>query len=315
MPFFIATFISLEVFISSGRWKYWPIIIVLSILAVLVFGGIPSFAFGLALGATFICYVVTHRKNLPKGFWGRTLLVSASLALMAFIYLHEIDKNDYFPGALPNIGALLAHPFKVMQFIFAAFGSSVVGVNATNAYFSFHSMVALGLIVVLVYIIASFLFFKKRMYERTYLPFFLMMLTFFYIGFMTVGRFRYGVDYGMASRYTCVSLYGIIAIAWIYIFTLSIPSLSKARWCVVSFLSIFLIFAGIFITAIVEWRIQPYRKAYHERLQNIALRVDTATAAELSNFEERPDLVRDSLRILREYRLNVYREPSVDTTS
>ena len=43
------------------------------------------------------------------------------------------------------------------------------------------------------------------------------------------------------------------------------------------------------------------------------MRVDTATPEELSKFEERPQLVRDSLRLLREYRLNAYRNVPADS--
>jgi hypothetical protein len=49
-----------------------------------------------------------------------------------------------------------------------------------------------------------------------------------------------------------------------------------------------------------------------EQLHAIAMRVDTATPEELSKFEEHPKLVRDSLRLLREYRLNVYRTGPTD---
>jgi len=57
----------------------------------------------------------------------------------------------------------------------------------------------------------------------------------------------------------------------------------------------------------VEWQNQPYRKENFERLPEIALHVDTAYDEELAAFEERPSLVRDSLRVLRKHQLNVYR--------
>ena len=47
-----------------------------------------------------------------------------------------------------------------------------------------------------------------------------------------------------------------------------------------------------------------------KKLHEIALRVDTATDEELSKFEERPALVRGSLKILRDCNLNVYRSSS-----
>jgi hypothetical protein len=68
-----------------------------------------------------------------------------------------------------------------------------------------------------------------------------------------------------------------------------------------------MIFSGLLLTAIVEWHIQPHRNAYFEKLQDIAIRVDTATPEELAKFESDPDLVRDSLQLLRKCRLNAYR--------
>ena len=62
----------------------------------------------------------------------------------------------------------------------------------------------------------------------------------------------------------------------------------------------------------VVWRFQPERKAYFEQLHDIALRVDTAAPEELSKFLESPERVRDSLRLLREYKLNAYRTKSAE---
>ena len=65
------------------------------------------------------------------------------------------------------------------------------------------------------------------------------------------------------------------------------------------------------LTAMTEWRIQPHRKAYFENLREIALRVEAASDEELAKFEERPTLVRESLRVLKDCNLNVYHQPSV----
>jgi len=312
MPFFIASFISLELFLSTGARKYWPAALILPALAVLVFGGSHIFAFAPALGSAFLCYLLTRRSRLTKDFWCRVLLISVFLAALAFLYMFRIHHNDYHPNSSYHAAEVFARPLEAVQFLLAAFGASVVGVDAAADYFSFHTMVVFGLFVVLLYAVALILFFRSRMYERTYLPFFLIMQAIWYLGFMTLGRFNYGIDYGMASRYTCGSIYGLVALAWIFLFILVRPvrstALLKGTICV----SFVMIFAGMLLTARVEWRIQPYRKVYFEQLHAIALRVDTATPEELSKFEERPELVRDSLRLLREYRLNAYRTTSVD---
>ena len=312
MPFFIASFVSLELFLSRGSRKYWPLAFILPVLAVLVFGGSHAFAFAPALGATFLCYLLTRRSRLTKDFWFRSFTISIFLAVVAFLYMYKIHYNDYFPNSSHRVDIILSYSLEALQFLLAAFGASVVGVDAAAAYFSIHAIVLIGLVVLLLYTLALFFFFRSRMYERTYLPFFLIMQTFFYLLLMTMGRFVYGIDYGMASRYTCVSVYGLVALAWIFIFILARPLRPTALLKGTIFTGFVMIFAGLLLTAVVEWRIQPYRKIYFEQLQAIAMRVDTATPEELSKFEERPELVRDSLRLLREFRLNAYRNVPAD---
>lgn len=312
MPFFIASFVSLELFLSTGARKYWPLAFILPTLAVLIFGGSHAFAFAPALGSTFLCYLITRRSSLTKDFWHRALMISVFLATIAFLYMYRIHHNDYFPNSSYHAAEVFAHPLESLQFLLAAFGASVVGVDAATAHFSFHTIVVLGVAVVLLYALALVLFFRSSMYERTYLPFFLIMQTIFYLFFMTIGRFRLGIAYGMASRYTCVSIYGLVALAWIFMFILTRPARLTALLKITICASFVIIFAGLLLTAVVERRIQPYRKIYFEQIHAIAMRVDTATPEELSKFEERPNLVRDSLRLLREHRLNAYHTASAD---
>jgi hypothetical protein len=310
MPFFIASFISLDLFLSTGDGarKYWPLAFVLPSLAVLFFGGSHVFSFAPALGVTFLCYLLTNRFSLTKDFWFRVLLISAFLVAITFLYLYRIHHNDYFPGCAHHMDTLMSNPFNALKFLLAAFGSSVVGVNAAKIYFSFDGIVVLGLCLVFLYCVCGYLFFVFKLYERTYLPFYLMMQTLFFLIFMMIGRFKYGLDYGMASRYTCVSVYGLAGIIWVIIFSLVKSEDLKLKWRGLFYMPIMMIFLGILLTSIVEWRIQPYRKAYFKNVREIALRVDTATDDELSKFEERPELVRQALNILRTCNLNVYRK-------
>jgi hypothetical protein len=167
----------------------------------------------------------------------------------------------------------------------------------------------IGFIVALLYILALALFFKSLMYEKTYLPLFLILQTFFYLGIMMLGRFELGKDAGMASRYACVSIFGIAAMVWVFIFILTQPKKPKVLLKSAIITGFVIIFSGLLLTSTVVWHIQPGRKAFFAQRNNIAMRVDTATPEELYKyFLESPVLVRDSLLILRKYKLNVYRE-------
>jgi hypothetical protein len=311
MPFFIASFISIELFLLRGNWKYLPATFILTPLAMLVFNGRLYVSFIPTLGSIFLCYLLNYRFRLTKDFWIRALLISFFLATIAFIYLFGINlDDDYSYNALK----IFARPLEASNFLLAAFASSVVGVDVffSSTYFSFPVILIIGLIIVLLYILALALFFRSRMYERTYLPLFLIVQTFFYLGFVTIGRFEFGKDFGMASRYACVSIYGIAAIAWIFIFILAHPKKSKALLKSTIITGFIIAFSGLLLTSIVVWRFQPERKSFLAQLNDIALRVDTATPEELSKFLESPERVRDSLRLLREYKLNAYRAKSAE---
>lgn len=320
MPFMIASFMSLEAFLLKGKLKYLPAALILPSLAVLFFGGRLVFAFAPTLGVTFLCYLMTRRFRPIKDFWYRALLMGVFLAMIAFLYIYRIDYNDYVQSPQyfeSEIFEVFLRPLDAVKFLLASFGASIVGIDAFFAcnYISFKNILVIGLMTVMLYAFALILFFKSGMYKRTYLPFFFILQTFFYLVFMTIGRFgigSIGLDYGMASRYTCVSLYGLIAMVWIFIFILAqsqrLNILVKGTICA----GFSMICAGLFLTSFAVWNNQPRHIIYFAQLRDIAMRVDTATSDELSQFAERPQLVRDSLLLLRDHKLNVYRTQSKD---
>lgn len=307
MPFFIASFISLESYLFKENRKCLPGVIILSVLAMLVFNGRLNLSFLPTLAIIFLCYLIINRFNLNKDFWVRAISIFLFLLALIFLYAWRINFNEHSPhNAAANI---VVHPLEALQFFLAALGSSVVGIDVfyTCSYISFNCIVVLGSVIAFLYVSAIVLFVTSHMHERTYLPFFLIVQTFLYLGFIIIGRFELGKEYGMNSRYTCVSVYGLVAMAWIFIFALTRYKKTKALLKGVIFTGFAIIFSGLLITSIIEWRIQPERKVFFAQLHNIAMRVDTASEEELSKIGDEPKRVRDALRILREHQLNVYR--------
>jgi hypothetical protein len=326
MPFLIGSFICTDLYLSKDLRKYWLSTFILPILAILVFGATKVLPFTLALGATLCCHFLSQRHSLPKNFRFRMLSIIILFAVIGFLYLYRLTYNNYMPFSPSSyilfIQAFI-HPLEASRFLFASFGASVIGVDAFYAcnFLSFGTMILIGAFVALLYVLSLFLFFRSRMYERTYLPFFLIMLTFFFLLVMTVARFPIGMGVGMASHYTCVSIYGIVAMVWIFIFRLTQPMKQNVLLKGLLFTSVTVIFTGLILTSIVVCHLQPQRKAYFEQLRHIAAQVDTADIYELWKFTtigdpygafgptsgEIPEAVRDSLRLLRENKLNVYR--------
>ncbi|MDI6742074.1 MAG: hypothetical protein QMD11_04965, partial [Smithella sp.] len=314
MPFFILSFMTLELFLSSGTKKYLAAALIATATAVLVFSGKLYIVFAPALLCTFLCYLLTRQVSFTRVFRLRVLLIILLLSIIAFIYSYRIQYNDYVSEPVFYAAEIFAHPLRAAQFLFASFGSSVVGIDVffTASYFSFQTIVAVGMFIVLLYIIGLILFLKSRMYEKTYLPFFMIMLTIFYLVFMMFRRFGLGMDYGMASRFTYISLFGLAALSWIFIFTLTRSDKPKILLKGFIYTGFSVIISGLLLTSLFAWSAQPARKAFFTQLSEIAVRVDTATDEDLALFGERPEQVRASLQLLREYKLSVYRNTSAD---
>jgi hypothetical protein len=307
MPFFIASFIGIELFLFRGNGKYLPATLILIFLSLLVFNGKLYVSFIPTLSSAFLCYLLIYRFRLTKDFWFRALLIGSCVAITTFLYVSGFDfkSNTSYDAAV-----IFNRPIEAGEFLLAALASSVVGADVffSSTYVSFNNILMIGLIIALLYILAVVLFFVSRMYERTYLPLFLIGQTIFYLGIMMLGRFELGKDAGMASRYVCVSIFGIAAIVWIFIFNLARSPKPKLLSKGVMLAGMMVIFSGLLLTSMVVWHLQPQRKAFLAKRNEIAMRVDTASPEELYKyFLESPELVRDSLLILREYKLNAYR--------
>jgi hypothetical protein len=307
VPWFIASFYALEGVLLKGNWRSWVLAAIISGLAVLVFGQSSSFAFGVALAVAFGCRIALNRRKLSKEFYFRSFAAAVLLGIIAFGYLYQLKSNDYLPATTYMDWRVLVYPWDALRFIPAALAGSVLGFNTATSYLSSTSIIILGLLVALIYGWALRLFFKTRMYERTYLPIFMIAYALAFVAFVTMGRFQFGLLYGLASRYTCNTICGIIAIVWIGIYSFINPVVSTKRSKnIVITIAIFLV-AGMCWTAAVEWRVQPYRKETFDRLSEIALRFSDATDKELADFEEHPPLIRASLGVLKKYQLNIYR--------
>lgn len=314
MPFFMMSFITLERFLDHGGRKNFVAASISMALAVLVFSGKLYIVLAPALLCTFICYVFTQHVRFTQDFRLRVLLIVLLLSVIIFIYSYQIQHNDYVSDQVFYAAEIFANPLQAAQFLLASFGVSIIGIDAFFAFsfLTLQTVVALGCFVVILYIAALLLFVNQKMYKKTYLPFFLIIQTLIYMVFMTFRRFGLGLDYGMASRFAYIHLLGLAAIIWIFIFALT------RRKQLRLFKKLFLygaggvILSGLLMGSAVTWHVQPGRRAYFKQLNDIAMRVETATDEELMNIGVWPDQVRGALRLLREHDLSIYRKGRTD---
>jgi hypothetical protein len=305
VPWFIASYYAIERALADGRRHLWLAATLFTGTAVLVFGQTASFAYIAALAATVGVNVAIHRGSIPRI---RIAFLGAFIGLLVFLYMVRIGVDNYFPDWRLMNWSVVTEPWNALIFVLASLSASVVGINTAQHYLPFEAIVGIGLLVACLYLAALLLYFRARMHERTYLPLLLIFYSLAFIGFMTVGRFEFGLRYGMASRYTCNSIYGILAIVWIALFAFFKRSgTSEAVRRAIPVVMV-VIFAGIAWTAPLEWKMLPERRVFFENRIRDALTLETATDQDLIKFEERPDLVRNALSVLKRYRLNAYRK-------
>ncbi|WKL04001.1 hypothetical protein Q0F98_12410 [Paenibacillus amylolyticus] len=205
---------------------------------------------------------------------------------------------------------ILSHPIDATKFIFVSIASSVIGVSIYEKYLSINFMIFFGFSLFVAYVYYIYCFFKNKIYERTIVPFLLIVYSFIIFVLILVARFNYGLDYGVSSRYTTDTQYGIIGLLWMSA-TMS-TNRSLSRWNVKKIINLMLVavvFIAYLFTNIIEWKTSPYRKIYFENLQQIALNYSNSSNDELSLFQN-PNIeaVINGFRLLEKNHLNIFSE-------
>ncbi|MEQ7050304.1 hypothetical protein ABN764_06540 [Paenibacillaceae sp. P-4] len=313
MMFFIITFIVFDNLIIRGLRKKDIFLLVLSLaINILVFGAGYSPAVVLTCVVVLIInFFVTplDRKN-TKVILG---LISIASLIFYIVYFHNIYINNLInedKSILEKAMHIFSNIFEAMKFFFITLSSSVIGVSIFDKYLSVNFMIVLGCILFILIFYFLYLYFREKLYKRSWLPFMLIIYSFMIMGLILLGRFNYALTYGSSSRYTTDTQYIVIGFLWIVSLVLS----HKKSFCklqldrTLSIISIFFVVVSFAITNVMEWQISSSRGQYFENLQTIALNIDKATDKELSQFQYPPDIVKYGLVSLRNNSLNVYHE-------
>lgn len=156
---------------------------------------------------------------------------------------------------------ILSHPIDATKFIFVSIASSVIGVSIYEKYLSINFMIFFGFSLFVAYVYYIYCFFKNKIYERTIVPFLLIVYSFIIFVLILVARFNYGLDYGVSSRYTTDTQYGIIGLLWMSA-TMS-TNRSLSRWNVKKIINLMLVavvFIAYLFTNIIEWKTSPIER-------------------------------------------------------
>lgn len=160
----------------------------------------------------------------------------------------------------------------------------------------------LGLPTLIAFAMAIWLYFSQRMDRTSWLPLALCVYSLFVCVVVSFSRFRYGADYGFASRYTSQTIMGFLGCYLVLIKALEDRTRERGAIGVVA---VFCAVAALLqvATHLVQWKIAPHRQAYYGEVARVASTFDHASDEELARHQ----ITRQALQILRRHRLSFYR--------
>ena len=193
-----------------------------------------------------------------------------------------------------------------IQGILVMLGSTIV--PQTIALDNISICYEIGIVIMILALIAVWLFFHMKVYEKTYFPLACLVYAFSSIIVIMIGRIDlFGLNSLTSSRYvveTTVGLLGIIQIYW-YCFCKALLPIKKR-------LPLALILLGMAVmmcwTNKAEMKAGPYRKAYNDVMEELALNIDNVSDEQLEIFQSAPNNVREGIAAMKKYHLLLWRE-------
>jgi hypothetical protein len=319
---FLITFLLLEKILLNYNFSLFSFSALWFLLAiassVLIFG--IGYSFGLIGSIIIVLFmkIFIFKDNFVKNNIKVLLFVSFSLIIFFSIYFYKIYENPYSSPSsfIKGLSLISQQPINTGKFILLALSASIFGNDFSNQYLSRTISLIIGglLLVIYVYVLKKYI--SLKIYSKTYLPLFFIFHSLIIIGLTLLARLSYGVDYGMASRYTTHTQLGLIGIIWIIIFSLFCEKKNVRAFNKITALSILMfILFGQILTNIVEWKISPYRKLNYEKMRHMAISPEEYAPEDFKKmFQTKEDLVFDGLKILKKYELNVFHDYKIGST-
>ena len=164
----------------------------------------------------------------------------------------------------------------------------------------------LGLPALIAFAMAIWLYVSQRMYRTSWLPLALCIYSLLACAVVSFSRFRYGVEYGFASRYTSQTILGLIGCYLVLIKALEDRTQERGA---IGLLAAFCLGATVLqvATHVVQWQIAPHRQAYYREVARVAATYEQASDADLALFQIPLESTRQALPVLRRHRLAFFR--------
>lgn len=277
--------------------------------------GVYSLTILSACGVMFLL----RRRQRQRGREFISYGLCALIPLLLYLWSNSYGVEDHAAAAESSlITQFRETPGFFARFFIKSFSSMVIGGERAEEIFSGNGpFLVLGALVIFLYLIALWLNWRFKLYERTFLPLMLIVSGGLNHVLILLSRWIFlQENYGLSSRYALQFQAGILGI----LMTLALVLKRKeVRSRTIFFLGAGAV-CGLFLmgncyTTWVEVKKAPFRKMVYESRAELALRFEECSDDELrANFEYRTSRedsgakVRSALKILKENGYSVFRE-------
>ncbi len=260
------------------------------------------------------------RDRVCEKKWKKEYIVYTVHLLIPFgLYLLSNSYGGGGGGGSSLIAQLLDTPGYFVRFMLKSLASAVVGVDYAQSHFSTNLPYnVIGLLVAAAYLLALWLQYRYRIYEKAVLPLIFIISGAANHFLIMLARWSFlKEDYGMSSRYAIQFQLGVLGILMTFAYAWNVYSRKErvrravGRLAMLACTCMFL--AGAVNDTHEELGIAPFRRILCQNRAQIALDFENRTDDELrENFEydtSNPDAgraVRNALTILKDNGWNVF---------
>ena len=269
-------------------------------------GGGWAIYFGAAI-VTVCSWIITHRPPKQK-----ILILGGGLLTMAVVtlWVNTVDAGRSL-NTDSGLTYIFQHLDKVASFMLLLLANSILDINWFYKMDLVNWVYVTGAIVAGLYVMGIYLFYKTRMWEKTYAPFYL--ISYFWITSLALLLYRFpifGITGAAFPRYATTLQIGLLGVLWVMIYWIRTLPRHKAgaMWVVVGLI------AGVPYILNLWLAIQqaPYIRQAETNAINMVLNEQFDMRSAICPAEK---LCRQGVVTLKEHRLNIYRDSQASPTN
>ena len=259
-----------------------------------------------AISAVIILHVFLAKNEGKKEKGIALIALLIMIGSAAFVYLTTASNAGISDGT--------AFGTDYLRGFFVMLGSTVIP-QSSIPLTDFTEHIVVGVIIFLFVVETVIVFFKDRLYEKSWFPLMCLIYAGTSVAIIIYGRSdSYGFGTLTSSRYVVETTIGLLGIVMIQGMSISKhirekgtkPAIRRAAGAVIA-----LCVAGMVIYANVqEHKAGPYRKAYYQNMIRLALDIDNASDDELVVFQASASDVRSGIAAMKKYKLCLWAENS-----